>query len=386
MTTSNMGAESQQQYADNQRVSYVSAAVNVMLAVTKILAGIFGHSQALLADGIHSLSDLVTDLLVIVTFQQSYRDADDSHPYGHGRIETAATLLLGLFLLAVAAGIMIDAVSRLTDVTAMEIPSPMVLYVAALSIISNEGLYFYSMKVANRSGSALLKANAWHHRTDSLSSIVVLIGVGGTLLGFSYFDAAAAIVVALMIAKIGVDLARASFSELIDSSLDEHEIADIRQLILSVDGVLDVHALRTRRFGGGAMVDAHVMVNPDISVSEGHLISERINGTLISKLNWVLDVLVHIDIEDDETELKLKGLPLRTEVEQQILTMVAPQINTRPIRGITLHYLDGSINVELHLPISEGKDIEALCELSLSLKNKVQSLPHIKHAEVHWVC
>ena len=214
----------------------------------------------------------------------------------------------------------------------------------------------------------------------------MLVGVGATLLGFVYFDAVAAIIVALMIAKIGVELSYASFSELIDSSLDQDEIDTIREQILGLDEVNDVHALRTRRFGGGAMVDAHVMVREDISVSEGHMISERISETLITGLDWVLDVLVHIDIEDDETEKQLKGLPLRSDIEKQILAAIEPIIETGQVRDVKLHYLQGSIRAELHLPFSGSGDTEAAHALSQALNDRITAIPHITHAEVHWIC
>ncbi|HDK37864.1 MAG TPA: cation transporter, partial [Thiolapillus brandeum] len=252
-------------------VAIVGALVNVVLSVVKVLAGIFGHSQALIVDGIHSLSDLLTDILVLVASHHAAHGPDEAHPYGHGRFETAATLALGAFLVLIAGGIMWDSVERLMDPENGQAPEPIALYAALFSILANEALYWYTIIIARRINSELLRANAWHHRSDAISSIVVLVGVGGAMLGHLWLDLAAALIVGFMVAKIGWDLGWGAMRELVDESLEEHKVEQIRAVITGIPGVSSIHMLRTRRQGHEAMADVHVQVAPWISVSEGHM-------------------------------------------------------------------------------------------------------------------
>ncbi len=194
-----------------QQVTLVGALINTLLSVVKIAVGLIAQSQALVADGIHSLSDLLSDVLVYVAAQHAGHGPDSDHPYGHGRFETAATLGLGILLVMVALGISWDAVSRLFTPEKLLHPGPMALYAAALSIVAKEALYHYTVRAARRIRSDMLQANAWHHRSDAASSIVVLVGVAGTMAGLPYLDAIAAFAVGLMVAKIGWDLAGPPF-------------------------------------------------------------------------------------------------------------------------------------------------------------------------------
>ena len=199
--------------------SIVGAIVNLILTIAKVVFGIIGQSHALIADGVHSLADLSTDLMVWFAAKYSNQPADKEHPYGHARIETAFTVGLGVVLIITAIGIVVDSAQRLLNPETLLQPTPIVLLIAAISIFANEGLYQYTIRVARQCNSGLLKANAWHHRSDALSSIVVLVGVAGSLLGFPYLDAFAALGVALMIGKIGLDQAWTSIRELVDTDI-----------------------------------------------------------------------------------------------------------------------------------------------------------------------
>ena len=258
---------------ETRRVTLVSGVVNLVLSLAQIIVGLVAHSAALVADGIHSLSDLVSDILVLFAAHHAAQAPDKDHPYGHGRFETAATLGLGVLLLLVAMGIVWNGFGRLFDAD-RPVPGLPALAVATVGIVAKEALYWYTIAAARRLGSELLRANAWHHRSDAISSVVVLIGVGGAVLGYSYMDAGAAIIVGVLVAKIAWDLGWGALTELVDTAIDESEVDEAKRVIMGVDGVRSVHLLRTRRHGAEASADVHVQVSPRLSVSEGHMISQ----------------------------------------------------------------------------------------------------------------
>jgi cation diffusion facilitator family transporter len=338
-------------YRQVRKVTLVGAVVDLLLGVVKILVGFTANSQALIADGVHSLSDLATDFLVLFAAKHAHRKADDEHPYGHGRIETVATVALGVALVIVALGICYDAVRRLLDPGLLLHPGWLALAVAFISVVSKEIIYQYTARVARRLRSKMLEANAWHSRSDAISSIVVVIGVAGSMAGFPYLDAIAAVAVALMIAKIGWDLLWKSLQELIDTALDPAEVDKIRKTILSVGSVRACHMLRTRHSGSDVLVDVHILVDPVLSVSEGHQIGESVRARLMESLEDVSDVTVHIDPEDDELASPCNHLPLRDEIlrrlEQQWQDI---DVGMNP-EQVVLHYLNGKVHVDIFLPV-----------------------------------
>ena len=355
--TAQMCDAAPERYAVIRRVTLVGTAVDLILAVGKIVGGFAAHSQSLVADGVHSLSDLVTDLLVLFAAKHARAKPDAEHPYGHERIETAATVALGVVLLVISAGIAFDAFRRLFHPEQLAIPAWWAMAVAAVSVGCKEGVYHYSMRAAKRYRSKLLEANAWHARSDAASSIVVIIGVGGTLLGLGYLDAIAAVIVAWMIGKMGFRLARQSLEELIDTGLDPEQVESIRAALMEVDGVRDLHMLRTRQMGPKSLVDVHILIDdPKLSVFEGRQISETARARLIRKFQDIEDVTVHIDPEDDEEVAQGRHLGLRGEVEARLRTAWADVPEAGAIRRITLHYLDGRIEIELPLELALGSD------------------------------
>jgi cation diffusion facilitator family transporter len=339
------------------RITWWGVAVNLMLAVIKTVGGIVGQSQALLADGIHSISDLVSDGMVLLAAKHAGEEADEDHPYGHGRFETLATVVLGIFLIVVAGGIAYDAIIRLQNPEDITIPATFTLAIAAISILANEGLYHATKAVAQKIRSPMLEANAWHHRSDAISSIVVLIGIGATFYGYPLLDAIAAILVALMIAKIGLDLSKQGMQELVDTALDAETVEQIKATIMGLDDVRHMHMLRTRRMGHNALVDVHIQVSPKLSVSEGHHIAEMVEIAVTDKFDEINDVTVHIDPEDDETAASCKTLPLRSEILLTLSNEWAKHDVLKNIDDVTLHYLDGRICVEACLPIAYLADM-----------------------------
>jgi cation diffusion facilitator family transporter len=338
-------------YAVIRRVTLVGSAFDLTLGVLKIVFGYAVNSQALIADGVHSLSDLATDFMVLFAAKHGSKDADEAHPYGHGRFETVATVALGIALIGVAVGISWDAIERLFHPEALLQPGVWALVIAGTSVVSKEWIYHYTMHVAIKLKSNMLKANAWHSRSDAISSIVVMIGVGGTMAGLDYLDSVAAVIVGAMVAKIGWDLAWESLHELVDAALDPERVEVIRQEVMSVGGVRELHMLRTRQMGGEALVDVHVIVDPRLSVSEGHYIGEKVRRRLIHEVEEVTDVMVHVDPEDDEKMAPSLYLPNRATIEEQLFQRWQGLKIASNIARLTFHYLDGKIEVELCLPV-----------------------------------
>lgn len=371
-------------YREIRTVTLIGSGVDLVLALLKLIFGWLGQSQALIADGIHSLSDLATDAMVIYAAKHSSKHADECHPYGHGRIETVATVALGTTLILVGIGIAWDAALRLFDPDSLLNPSWLALLVAALSVISKEAIYQYTNRAAKRLRSHMLQANAWHSRTDAISSIFVIIGVGGAMLGLSYLDAIAAIVVAVMIAKVGWDLAWRSIQELTDAALDQARVKAIEKAILNISCVRNLHMLRTRRMGGDALVDVHVLVAPFISVSEGHQISEIIRSTLIKQFDEVSDVMVHIDPEDDEHNSPNVKLPLRNEIEQRLRKGWHDEPEGSHIEEITLHYLNGHIHVDVLLPLNSLAKIEDGITVNHRFSRIIKQEPSITRINIRY--
>jgi len=343
-------ASNDARYGASRRVTLVSVVWNLILTVAQIIIGFVGHSQALIADGLHTLSDFITDFMVLFALKHGRKDADQEHPYGHARIETAVTMILGIMLVVVGAGIAISAGMRLALAQTFVIPSAMTLWIAVITLGAKEGLYRYTMVVADRFDSNMLRANAWHHRSDALSSLIVAAGIGGSLLGFGYLDSVAALIVALMVVKVGGELAWQSLRELVDTGLAAEDLESIRQVILSISGVKALHLLRTRRVGEQALADVHIIVDDRLSVSEGHQISETVRARLIREIAALADVMVHIDTEEDINGPSGAGLPLRDELQKRLNNYFRDIPEARLIEHMTLHYLNGRIDIELLLP------------------------------------
>ena len=337
-------------YQATRKVTLVGMFVNIFLSLAQLIGGFFAHSQALIADGIHTLSDLASDIVVLIAAKLASKDADDDHPYGHGRFETVATVILGVALASVAVGIAMNAFSRLLNPEHLLQPQPIAILFAVLAIISKEGLYHYTMHVAKKIDSKMLRANAWHHRSDAISSILVTIGVAGSVFfKIPWLDAVAAILVAIMIFYMGVRLILDSTMELVDTALEPEKTEEIRAFISGIEGVEQTHMLRTRKMGNNVLADVHIQVNSYLSVSEGHYIAERVIYLLRQKFPEMHDITVHIDPEDDETTSPSAKLPSRREVMARIYPKIQELELDQSIGNIVLHYIDGKIEIEIFL-------------------------------------
>jgi cation diffusion facilitator family transporter len=363
-----------------QRVTLAAAAVNAVLVVLQVIVGLWAQSQALVADGLHTLADLTSDLVVFFGARQANLPADERHPYGHRRIETLITAGLGGLLIAVALGLAISGVQRLLEPQTLAAPGVAALLVAAAVIAAKEGLYRYTLAAAARLNSQMLRASAWHHRSDAISSVIVLLGIGGAMLGVAALDVVAALAVAGFIVKIGWDLLAQAVEELIDTGLDDAQVQRIREAILAVDGVKNLHLLRTRLMAGQALADVHIQVSPRISVSEGHRIAEAVRAAVMNAVDAVDDVMVHTDPEDDETNQPCDGLPLRGEIEAALAAAWAQAGGTAP-RRLLLHYLDGKIEVDVVLPPPVGGSAEFESEAA-RYRRAASSVPQVRDARV----
>lgn len=348
----------QHRYQQAKKATLYGALKNTLLGVLKVALGITGRSHALLADGIHSFSDLLTDILVLFASRFGSQEADSNHPYGHERIETAASMFLAFLLILAGLAIGYDASKHLLFNISHEKPDFYVLLVAFFSMLLNEILFQYTRHTAKKIKSDLLLANAWHHRSDAASSIVVLIGVAGSFLGFYWLDPLAACIVGIMIIKMGGELAWSSICELVDTGVKPETLGKISTTISQTAGVRAIHQLRTRSMGGAIFVDVHVLVDPNLSVSEGHYIAELVHQNLEKGIDNVKDVTVHVDSEDDATVCDSLMLPHREDLFKILKKHSNFQWDEYSSQ-IVLHYREGKIFLDLYVEMDQ-KNIQPL--------------------------
>jgi cation diffusion facilitator family transporter len=276
------------------RSTWVSVAVNVVLMTTQIVVGVFARSQGLIADGVHSLSDLVADFVVLFASHHARKDADADHPYGHQRFETAASLALGALLLAVGVGMIGSAVVKLEAPDAVPQVHIAALWVAGAALVGKELLFRYLLRVAKRVRSSLLVANAWHARSDAASSLVVGLGIVGNLMGYPILDPIAALIVGFMICRMGWKFGWDALHDLVDRSAADDEVQAIRRTLSETPGVIGVHDVRTRKMGDMIIVDAHIEVDALITVEAGHNISVAARERVL-RHHRVLNLMTHVD-------------------------------------------------------------------------------------------
>lgn len=335
-----------------RRTTLTSIAVNTLLMGAQIAVGVFAQSQALIADGVHSLADLVSDFVVLQANRHSQVAPDTDHNYGHNRYETVASLFLGALLILVGCGMLWRALDHIAHVQSISTVHFSALVVAAIVLISKELLFRYMLRGAKKVRSALLIANAWHARSDAASSLVVALGIIGSMAGWRFLDPIAAGVVGVMVARMGFTFGWDALQDLSDRALDQTETDKLRALLMETPGVRDVHELRTRKMGDRAIVDAHILVDSLISVSEGHYIAESARARLRGSTQ-VLDALIHVDPENDEINPPPAKMPERATVSEAI-GAVLDQYGLG-FENLNLHYLSSGLDVEVVLPAASGE-------------------------------
>jgi cation diffusion facilitator family transporter len=344
---------SDNRYQITKKVTIVGMFINALLAISKTIVGIIGRSPALFADGIHSFSDLLSDCMVLFAAKYANKGEDHNHPYGHERLETLATLVLSCLLIVV--GFMI-VYHSLGDLISGEYVTPdrFTVFAAIFSIIGNEFIYQYTMRAANKIDSDMLRANAWHSRSDMWSSVVVLIGLAGAFLGFTWMDALAALVVCFMIVKMGIRWGYSAVAELIDEGVDDDTRKTIKTIIANTEGVEDFHYLRTRKMAGKIVLDVHVLVNKFSTASEGHYVAEIVKSNIYHNVENIKDITVHVDVTNHEDSvIKLENFePSRQDIFRAIsefFTKNNLDINVILPKRSSIYYFDNEIIVDLYV-------------------------------------
>ena len=346
------------------KVTLVGMLLDIALGIGKIVFGLIMGSFALIADGIHSFSDAVTDVFVIIVARLAHAEPDAEHQYGHGRFETLGTIVMGIVFLITAALLLHDSFMRLRLDEDLPTPDAAAIVIALLAIAAKEWIYHYTMRTAKKLNSKLLRANAWHSRSDAISSIAVLIGVIGARQGYLWMDTVAAMFVALIITKIGWKLCADSLAELVDTAIPKQRRAQFQSYILNIDGIQGITSLRSRSSGGKILLELRLMVNSHISVSEGHQLGELVNKSLLGQFSDISEVIVHIDPVQQGNDTDEFQLPERMQLINNLKACWKDLIDKHSIASIDLHYLDGAIEVDLVLDVDNlsettAKDLEA---------------------------
>ncbi len=279
------------------RVSAVTIVWNVILSIFKLIAGIVGHSGAMISDAVHSASDVFSTIIVILGINIASKQSDDDHQYGHDRLECVAAILLAVVLFATGIGIGINGINKIIEGTAGkdEIPGIIALIAAVASIVVKESMFWYTRNAAKKINSGALMADAWHHRSDALSSVGALIGIGGARLGFPVLDPIASVIICVFIVKAAYDIFKDAIDKMVDKSCDEETEEKMRQLIKEQPGVLKVDVLRTRLFGAKMYVDIEIATDGDISLREGHEIAQVVHDKVEEKFPLVKHCMVHVN-------------------------------------------------------------------------------------------
>lgn len=285
------------------KVTLIGFFANMLLSAGKLAAGIIGRSGAMIADGVHSISDFATDLVVMIFVKVSAMPKDEDHDYGHGKFETLATILIGMALFGVAAGILWNSLNKVAAVISgqtIEPPEAIAFVAAAVSIVVKESLYRYTKHIGEKVNSTVVVANAWHHRSDALSSIGTLFGIGGAyFLGqkWAVLDPAAAIIVSILIFKVAYDLVKPGIGEMLERSLPREQEEEIENIVLSNKHFSDVHNLKTRRIGSGIAIELHVRVPGNMTVSESHAATVEVEQRLREHYGQHTQVILHVEPE-----------------------------------------------------------------------------------------
>ncbi|WP_439562186.1 cation diffusion facilitator family transporter [Roseinatronobacter sp.] len=361
-------------------VTLGGAAINLVLSVLKIVSGLVLASPALVADGFHSLGDMASDIMVLWALRQSARAPDADHPYGHGRFETLATLALAAILALTGVGVIWDASARLLS-SAELAPGALALLVVAVSILVKEALYHYTLRIGRATGSALLEANAWHHRTDALSSVVALVGIGAAQFGFGWGDPLAAILIALMLLHAGWGFGKSAAAELVDTQAPDDLRIALEGKLTATPGVQGLRDLRMRQHGAQTLADVSVMVDPQISVTEGHRIAEVARARALDEIDALSDLVIHVEPAGHFEGFGAESAPLRAEVEGMIMTLAQAHPMILTLDTLRLGYFEDGLHVELLAdlrPEADPRQTEAQLADTLT-----EALPEVAVLRLH---
>ena len=362
------------------RAIVVGMIANILLSLFKFVGGILGNSVALVADAIHSLSDLVTDLIVLFTHRIGKMPQDEDHPYGHGRAETIGATVIGLLIIVTGIGVTYKTWETINEISE-QAPGLLAASAALLSILINEGLFHYTRRVGEATKSPALIANAWHHRSDAFSSIAALIGIIGAWQGFAFMDPLAGAVVGCMIVKVGIDITRQGVRDLMDTALSDEHTEKIHSILKEIPEVLHFHELRTRVIGGEFLIDVHILVDPEMTVTEGHRVAEIARRNLIKAIPNIQDVLIHVDGEPDAEVEAIYPITRKEliEIAQPLILELAGNISQPEIR---VHHIKGKNLVDVFIKIDSNQTMEDSRALVINIKSKLETAPQIDQARI----
>lgn len=374
--------EARPAHITGEGVTLGGSLVNLVLVLVKVAAGVLGHSAALVADALHSLSDLASDIVVLLGYRVGRKPEDSTHPYGHGKVETLSTALVGGLLVAVGLAMGGGALRSLASPEPLPLPGRVALWAAGLSIVSKELLYRWTARVARGEDSRLLLANAWHHRSDALSSVAALVGVAGARWGAPWMDPAAALLVCFFVVKVGWELGWQAVRELVDTAPDQGLLERLGAVVSAVQGVRSHHGLRARRLGKDVLVDVDIEVDPELNVVQGHDLARAVREALLKKVRGVRDAMVHVEpLGAREGGLYAPSARVGVAEAAEALARRSPGVlgvhGTRIVPLETGYLLNMDIEVDPELTI---RDAHAIAH---RLKEAVRVLPGIADAVVH---
>jgi len=362
---------------------YIGILGNILLSSIKFAGGVWGNSSALVADAVHSLSDLLSDAIAWFTYRMGRLPSDENHPYGHGRFETAGSALIGAVIAFAGFGLLFELQETLRS-NSKAILEFWVLVPVLFSILINEGLFRYSRALGEKLHSPSLIANAWHHRSDAVSSIAALIGIAGALAGWPVLDPLAGGAVALMIIWTGFKIILDSGRDLMDEGLDKNQIEQIENVIRESDGVSGFHQLRSRKAGGRSFIDVNILVAKDLSVSEGHHIAESLRRNLFKSFPFIEDALIHVDVEDDDNFESIYTCS-REELERAVESVLKAEPAILSFNKLRLHYWKGKNTVEVYVKAAPDKAVEEITEILKGVRNKLLDLESVQDAKIYVV-
>ena len=370
------------------RVTWLGLFVNLILAIAKGFIGTIAHSSALIADAGHSVSDLLSDSITLWAVHMAGVPKDKNHPYGHGKFETVGTFIVAIFLLLTGVGV---AWHVLNKIDTPEVPGTAALWMASIAICFKEALFHVTRMVGRRSGSRVLLANAWHHRSDAISSVAALVGIGGAQWGIPLMDPIAGVLVAGLIIKTGIDIGYESIRELTDEIVEEEVITELGHILAEIDGVDHFHEMRARRMGPQLLVDLHIEVDSMMSISAAHQVAERVRLRILDELPAVNEVLVHVDAEDDFVESKggieeTKDIVLmrpQTEIESDVKKILTEIPEIQGITHIYCHYLNQELTVQVNILLDEEMQIRDAQKIASKARMKIEEIKDIDVADLH---
>ena len=370
------------------RVTWLGLFANLILAIAKGFIGTIAHSSALIADAGHSVSDLLSDSITLWAVYMASVPKDKNHPYGHGKFETVGTFIVAIFLLLTGVGV---AWHVLNKIDTPEVPGTAALWMAGIAICFKEALFHVTRMVGRRSGSRVLLANAWHHRSDAISSVAALVGIGGAQWGIPLMDPIAGVLVAGLIIKTGIDIGYESIRELTDETVEEEVISELGHILAEIDGVDHFHEMRARRMGPQLLVDLHIEVDSMMSISAAHQVAERVRLRILDELPAVNEVLVHVDAEDDFVESKggieeTKDIVLmrpQTEIESDVKKILTEIPEIQGITHIYCHYLNQELTVQVNILLDEEMQIRDAQKIASKARMKIEEIKDIDVADLH---